>query len=133
MDGLIEIFSWYQMEDINRFNDPETPKEVLYEIIKRREAKLKSHFGYAVAPYPNFLFNMSGYMSMDMGKPEKALMYFQLNTEYFPNDANAYDSLADYYEAQNDTENALKNVIKAYELSGSDYHKKRMEELRSKK
>ena len=43
---------------------------------------------------------MSGYMSMDMGKPEKALMYFQLNTEYFPNDANAYDSLADYYEAQ---------------------------------
>jgi len=59
-------------------------------------------------------------------------MYFQLNTEYFPNDANAYDSLADYYEAQNDTENALKNVIKAYELSGSDYHKKRMEELKAK-
>ncbi len=132
MDGLIDIFSWYQMEDINKFNDPETPKEVLYDIIKRREAKLKSHFGYAVAPYPNFLFNMSGYMSMDLGKPEKALMYFQLNTEYFPNDANAYDSLADYYEAQNDTENALKNVTKAYELSGSDYHKKRMEELKAK-
>jgi len=132
MDGLIQIFTWFQMEDINKFNDPETPKEVLYEIIKRREAKLKSHFGYAVAPYPNFLLNMSGYMSMDMGKPEKALMYFQLNTEYFPNDANAYDSLADYYEAQNDTENALKNVIKAYELSGSDYHKKRLEELKAK-
>ena len=124
MDGMIEMFSWYQMEDINKFNDPETPKEVLYEIIKRREAKLKSHFGYAVAPYPNFLFNMSGYMSMDMGKPEKALMYFQLNTEYFPNDANTYDSLADYYESQNDTENALINVTKAYELSGSENHKK---------
>lgn len=132
MDGLLQIFTWYQMEDINKFNDPETSKEVLYDIIKRREAKLKSHFGYAVAPYPNFLLNMSGYMSMDMGKPEKALMYFQLNTEYFPNDANAFDSLADYYEAQNDTENALKNVIKAYELSGSDYHKKRMEELKVK-
>ena len=132
MDGLLQIFTWFQMEDINKFNDPETPKEVLYEIIKRREAKLKSHFGYAVAPYPNFLFNMSGYMSMDMGKPEKALMYFQLNTEYFPNDANAYDSLADYYEAQKDTENALKNVTKAYELSGSDYHKKRIDELKAK-
>ena len=132
MDGMIEMFSWYQMEDINKFNDPETPKEVLYEIIKRREAKLKSHFGYAVAPYPNFLFNMSGYMSMDMGKPEKALMYFQLNTEYFPNDANTYDSLADYYESQNDTENALINVTKAYELSGSENHKKRMEDLKGK-
>ena len=132
MDGLIDIFSWYQMEDINKFNDPETPKEVLYDIIKRREVKLKKHFGYAVAPYPNFLLNMSGYMSMDMGNPDKALMYFQLNTEYYPEDANAYDSLADYYEAQNDTENALKNVIKAYELSGSDYHKKRMEELKAR-
>ncbi len=132
MDGLIELFSWYQMEDINKFNDPETPKKVLYDIIKRRETKLKTHFGYAVAPYPNFLFNMSGYMSMDMGNPEKALMYFQLNTEYYPKDANAYDSLADYYEAQNDTENALINVTKAYELSGSDYHKKRMDELKAR-
>ena len=132
MDGLIDIFSWYQMEDINKFNDPETPKEVLYDIIKRREVKLKKHFGYAVAPYPSFLFNMIGYRSMDMGNFEKAFMYFQLNTEYFPNDANVYDSLADYYESQNDKENAIKNVAKAYELSGSDYHKKRLDELNGK-
>ncbi|MDN3644036.1 alpha/beta hydrolase-fold protein [Lutimonas halocynthiae] len=132
MDGMIGLFSWYQMEDINKFNDPQTPNDVLYQIIKRREKKLKEHFGYAVAPYPNFLFNMSGYMSMDMGNFDKALMYFQLNTEYFPNDANAYDSLADYYESQNDTENALKNVTKAYELSGSDAHKERLEGLKGK-
>jgi len=132
MDGMIEMFSWYQMEDINKFNDPETSKEVLYDIIKHREKKLKEHFGYAVAPYPNFLFNMSGYMNMDMGNFDKALMYFQLNTEYFPNDANVYDSLADYYESQNDTENALKNVTKAYELSGSDAHKERLEGLKGK-
>lgn len=130
MDGLIDIFTWFQMEDINKFNDPETPKEVLYEIIKRREVKLKAHFGYNEAPYPDYLINMLGYMSMDMNMPEKAEMYFQLNTEYFPNDANAFDSLADYYESQNDTENALKNVTKAYELSGSDYHKKRIEDLK---
>ena len=132
MDGLIDIFSWYRMEDINKFNDPETPKEVLYDIIKRREVKLKKHFGYAVAPYPSFLFNMIGYISIDMEKFDKALMYFQLKTEYYPNDANTYDSLADYYESQNDIDNALKNVIKAYELSGSDYHKKRLDELESK-
>ena len=132
MDGMIGLFSWYQMENVNKFNDPETSKEVLYDIIKHREKKLKAHFGYAVAPYPNFLLNMSGYMSMDMGNFDKALMYFQLNTEYFPDDANAYDSLADYYESQNDTENALKNVTKAYELSGSDAHKERLEGLKAK-
>ena len=132
MDGLISIFTWYRMEDTNKINDPETPKEELYEIIKRREKKLKDHFGYAVAPYPDFLLNMSGYMSMDMEKYDKALMYFQLNTEYYPDDANTYDSLADYYERQNDPENALINVTKAYEISGSDYHKKRMEDLKAK-
>jgi len=132
MDGMIELFTWYQMENVHKFNDPDTSKDELYDIIKHREEKLKSHFGYAVAPYPDFLFNMSGYMSMDMGKPDKALMYFQLNTEYYPDDANTYDSLADYYESQNDIENALKNVIKAYELSGSDHHKKRIEDLKSK-
>ena len=132
MDGMIEMFSWYRMEDVSKFNDPETSKEVLYDIIKHREKKLKAHFGYAVAPYPNFLMNMSGYMSMDMGNYDKALMYFQLNTEYYPDDANTYDSLADYYERQNDPENALKNVTKAYELSGSDAHKERLDDLKGK-
>ena len=120
------------MENIEKFNDFETPKEVLYEIIKHREEKLKLHFGYAVAPYPDYLLNVMGYMSLDMGKPEKSLMFFELNTEYYPENANAYDSLADYYVSQNDNKNALINVTKAYELSGSDYHKKRMEEYAEK-
>ena len=132
MDGLVGLFNWFQMENIEKFNDFETPKEVLYEIIKHREEKLKLRFGYAVAPYPDYLLNVMGYMSLDMGKPEKSLMFFELNTEYYPENANAYDSLADYYVSQNDNKNALINVTKAYELSGSDYHKKRMEEYAEK-
>ncbi|UCE94748.1 MAG: alpha/beta hydrolase, partial [Flavobacteriaceae bacterium] len=93
-DGLIDLFSWYQMENINRFNDPETPKEDLSVIIKNREQKLKDHFGYTEPPYPAYLLNTLGYMSMDMGQPDKALMYFNFNTEYYPESANSYDSLA---------------------------------------
>jgi len=132
MDGLIGLFTWFQMENIEKFNDFETPNDVLYKIIKHREEKLKLRFGYAVAPYPDFLLNVMGYMSLDMGKPEKSLMFFELNTEYYPEDANAYDSLADYYVSQNDNKNALINVTKAYQLSGNDYHKKRMEEYAEK-
>lgn len=128
-DGLIDMFSWYQMENINRFNDPESPKDELSAIIKNREQKLKDHFGYAEPPYPSYLLNTLGYMSMDMEQPEKALMYFKFNTEYYPDSANSFDSLADYYEAQGDSEKALENVKKAYALSGSDYHKKRVEKL----
>ena len=59
-------------------------------------------------------------------------MYFELNIEYFPKSANAWDSMADYYEAQEDFTNAIKYASKAFELSGSDYYKKRIEGLKAK-
>lgn len=71
-------------------------------------------------------------MNLDMQQPEKSKMYFEFAVEYYPESANSYDSLADYYASQNDFKNALLNVTKAYELSGDDYHKKRMGEFAAK-
>lgn len=132
MDGLLGLFTWYQMEDTDRINSPDTSIEELSQIIKNRERKLQSHLGYMEPPYPEDLLIMSGYMNMDMQQPEKAKMYFDFCVEYYPESANAYDSLADYYVSQNDFKNALINVTKAYELSGDAYHKKRMEEFMGK-
>jgi len=131
-DGLLSLFEWFQMENTAKINSPETSKEELLSIVKYREKKLLNHFGYHVPPYPEFLLNMSGYMNLDMQQPEKSKMYFELAIEYYPESANAYDSMADYYISQNENDNALKFVTKAYELSGSDYHKKRMDELKVK-
>jgi len=131
-DGLISIFDWYQMENTDKINSFDTPKEELFAIIKYREKKLKEHFGYSVPPYPEDLLNMSGYMNMDMNKPEKAKMYFELASEYYPRSANTYDSMADYYEAQNDYTSALKFVNKAFEISGSSRYKERIEALKEK-
>ena len=133
LDGLNYLFEWYQMENTDKINSFDTPKEELFDIIKYREKKLNDHFGYSGPPYPEELLNMLGYMNMDMHQPEKAKMYFELAIEYYPKSANAYDSMADYYEAQNDFVNALKNVTKAFEISGSEYHKKRMEDFNTKK
>ncbi len=132
MDGLISLFEWYQMENTDKINAFDTPKEALLSIIKYREKKLKNHFGYAEPPYPEELLNMSGYMNMDMQQPEKAKMYFELAIEYYPESANAFDSMADYYEALDDFDNAIKCVTKAFELSGSDYYKNRIKELNQK-
>jgi len=41
--------------------------------------------------------------------------------------------MADYYESKDDNAKALTYVTKAYELSGSDYYKQRMEQLGEKK
>lgn len=132
LDGMLALFQWYQMEQTDKFNSPETPKDELYRIVKYRAQKLEKHFGYSVAPYPEDLMNMSGYMNLDMEQPDKAKMFFELATEYYPTSANAFDSLADYYESQNDYASALKAMSRAYALSGSNYHKERMEAFEKK-
>lgn len=132
LDGMLSLFNWYVIEHTDMFNRSDTPKDELIQIIRNREKKLKDHFGYFVPPFEEDLLNMLGYMNMDWGEWEKSLAFFQLSTEYFPLSANAYDSLADYFVARGDYPNALKNVTKAFEISGDDYHKQRMEDYRAK-
>ncbi|MEQ3690875.1 MAG: alpha/beta hydrolase-fold protein [Flavobacterium sp.] len=132
MDGLISVFEWYQMENTHKINSFDTSKKGLIEIIKYREEKLKTHFGYKVPPYPEELLNISGYMNMDMEQMEKAKMYFDFCIEFYPNSPNSYDSMADYYERNGDNSNALKFVTKAYEISKDNYYKERIEALKKK-
>lgn len=129
-DGLISLFEWYQMENTDAINNPETSVNELVGIIKHREEKLQEHFGYLVAPYPEDLFNMLGYMNLEMQQLDKSEMYFEKAIAYYPESANAYDSMADYYESKKDYLNALKFVTKAYELSNDDYHKDRIEKFK---
>ena len=132
MDGLIFDFEWYQWENTDKFNSPDTPKEELFKIVKYRELKLQNQFGYSVPPYPEEILNMSGYMNLDMEQPEKAKMFFEFLIEYYPQSANAYDSMADYYERTADYKNALKFVTKAYEINANDYYKQRIKGLKEK-
>jgi len=132
MDGLISLFEWYQMENTDKINSFDTPKEELFSIIKYRKKKLQEHFGYSEPPYPEQLLNMSGYMNMDMQQPEKAKMYFELVIEFYPESANAYDSMADYYEAQDDFTNAIKYVTKAFDKNPNEHYKQRIEALKKR-
>jgi|FLOH01.1.fsa_nt_gi predicted alpha/beta superfamily hydrolase len=132
MDGLISVFEWYKTENIDKYNMPTTTADEINKIVRYRQHKLETHFGYAVPPFPEFLINMQGYMSMDMGQMERAKMYFELTIEYYPNSPNSYDSMADYYERNGDNDNAIKFVTKAYKISGDDSYKERIEALKKK-
>ncbi|MFT6815790.1 MAG: putative alpha/beta superfamily hydrolase [Sphingobacteriales bacterium] len=132
MDGLISVFEWYQMENIDKHNAPTTTANEINKIVRYRQHKLETHFGYAVPPFPEFLINMQGYMSMDMGQMERAKMFFELTIEYYPNSPNSYDSMADYYERNGDNDNAIKFVTTAYKISGDDSYKERIEALKKK-
>ncbi len=133
LDGLVYFFEWYQMENTDKFNSFDTPKDELYEIIRYRANKLKSHFEYQVPPYTEDLFNMLGYMNMEMQQLEKAKMYLELCIEYYPESTNAYDSMAEYYASQNDFENAIKNIEKALEINENEYFRNKIEEYKKMK
>ncbi len=130
MDGLISVFQWYQMENIYLFNIPTTSQEELVRIIRLRSKKLERYFGYKVPPYPDYLLNVKGYMSMDIDQMDIAKMYFEFAIEYYPQSANAYDSMADYFERNGDNDNAIKYVTKAFEINGNDFFKERIEALK---
>jgi Tfp pilus assembly protein PilF len=100
-------------------------------LLKNQEEIYSKHFGQATAPMIEEMLSGYGYMNMQMGESKKALMFFEMNLKHNPFSAAAFESIADYYESQNDAVNALKSISKAYELSGSDYYQKRITELKA--
>lgn len=132
MDGLISVFQWYQLENIDKYNNPTITADEINKIVRYRQNKLEKYFGYSEPPLPDFLLNIQGYMSMDMDQMERAKLYFELGIEYYPKSANAYDSMADYYERNGDIDSAIEFVTKAFEISGDAAFKERIEALNKK-
>jgi len=130
IEGNLSLFKWYQMEGTHKINDPKTSIESLESLMNYRSEKLKLNFGYAVPPYPEELLNMSGYMHMDMGNLEKSKMYFLAAIQYYPNSANVYDSMADYYVKIGDLNEALNSLQRAQELAPSEYFQTRIKDLK---
>lgn len=131
-DGLVFLFEWFQFKNPPKYNNPETTIEELVALLNAQEKIYKNNFGYDVPPMVEELFIGYGYMNMQMGAPEKAELFFRKAITYYPNSANAYDSLSEYYESENNFTEALTYITKAYEISNSDFHKKRMEDIKSK-
>ena len=130
IDGLISVFEWYQMEDVYKMNIPETSVEELRHMIEYRSKKLEKHFNYPVAPYPDFLLNVLGYMSMEREQMDKAKMYFETTIKYYPKNPGAYDAMADYYSEIKDYPEAIKNLEIATKISGSDEYRSKIELLK---
>ena len=71
-------------------------------------------------------------MSFDMEQLEKSKMFFEFAIEFYPNSANAYDSMADYYERNKDYKNALIFATKAFAISSEENHKQKIKDLKEK-
>lgn len=131
MDGLRFVFDWYQLKDASKYNNPETPLKTLKELIQQRAATLSKNFGYAVPPADEELLTMGGLMFMQMGQVAKAQAFLNYAAEYYPKSEEAHRNLAEYYLRTDDPSKATKYLKIAYELSGNEQYKQKMEEIKS--
>lgn len=130
LDGMKWLFEWYQLKDAAVYNNPGTPVEVLKKHLDERAEILSTHFGYPAPPADEEMLNMVGYMYMEMEQTDKAKLFFETQTKYYPWSVNAWDSMADFYISQSDNENAIQNLKKAFDLSGDISYKNKMDELK---
>jgi len=131
-DGLIFLFEWYQFKSPQKYNNPATPIEELVSLLKKQEQIYSENFGVPTAPMISELLSGYGYMNMQMEQSEKAFMFFQMNIKYNPKNPTAYEAMADFYEFQKDKENTLKYLNKAFNLSGENYYKLKIEAIYKK-
>ncbi|WP_215226184.1 alpha/beta hydrolase-fold protein [Echinicola shivajiensis] len=94
--------------------------------LTRHFQSLSKRLSWDLSP-PEYLVNQIGYRflrsSLESDKP-KALEFFILNTDNYPNSFNAYDSLGDAYESLGNNKKAIENYKKSLELNPNNEHAK---------
>ena len=70
--------------------------------------------------FPEYPMNLLGYAKLQAGDPQDAIELFKLNTEAYPESANAQDSLSDGYLAAGQTDLALSAEQRCLDLLPAD-------------
>jgi hypothetical protein len=130
-----EIVAWYVDTLLKAPADPKahvaikkTPASEFWSLVEQPGGvpKAAQMFHQARKRDPHaFLFpegplNLLGYERLQAKQTKDAVTLFQLNTEAYPNSANAYDSLGDGYVAGGQNEKAIQASQKALELLPGD-------------
>ena len=113
-------------------------KDVLYKIIEEKDvtSAINQYHKLKKSQPENYNFtvgqlNSLGYQLLGLKKTKEAIAIFKLNTQMFPEDANAFDSLGDAYRANNDTINAITAYRNAV-TKGLNISKSKIEALQKK-
>ncbi len=133
-DALRFLFSWYTLEGVDEFFQPNstlTADEVMGHVVAHYK-NISDRFGYQVTP-EEAMINSFGYGFLESKKPNHAFAFFKLNTENYPQSANVFDSMGDYYLAQQDTVNAIENFSKAVDMGNLPYSREKLGKLKGKK
>jgi len=128
-DALKFLFDFYQFRtSIFELN----PNMNIDSALIAHFQNISKRFGYKVLPSESLVNNL-GYTCMTIRKWDKAERFFKLNIENFPEDANVYDSMGDFYQATGNIQKAIDNYEKALTLGNDPGTRKKLELLKSRK
>lgn len=129
-DAFRYLFSWYRLEGLDKFFQEDLadePQELL-QTLEAHYTRVSEHFGYTVPPAEPEV-NSLGYNFMTVNKPAMARAMFELNIHNYPESANVYDSMGDYFLNQGDTLEAIGQFRKALELGNSPFTREKLSQL----
>jgi len=114
-NGITSIFEDYGIS----YRDVKSIEELIQHF-----QSLSQRLSWDFSP-PEHLVNQIAYRMLqsrnDIDK-SKALAFFILNTENYPNSFNAYDSLGEAYETMGNSKKAIENYKKSLELYPNNEH-----------
>jgi predicted alpha/beta superfamily hydrolase len=132
-DALHFLFNFYKMPAA--LSDKLFDKNIKFDpapAFTSYYADISGHMGYKILP-PEGLVNELGYYYMQSGVPDRAYSLFALNITNYPQSANVYDSMGDYYDNQKNKDKAIECYTKAFKLGGNPDTKKKLDKLQSGK
>jgi predicted alpha/beta superfamily hydrolase len=89
--------------------------KTVFSKIEKHYEEVSKHLGYTVY-IPENTVNAYGYQSLGKKDMDFAGFLFKLNVANYPQSPNVYDSLGDFYQANNDKKNAISCYQKAFML-----------------
>jgi tetratricopeptide (TPR) repeat protein len=132
-DGLHFLFSFYNFPP--GFQTSLTDKNAkidLEAVVSDHYADISKHMGYKVMP-PEGMVNETAYYLLQINLPGRAYAAFKLNIKNYPDNANVYDSMGDYYDNQKNKAKAIEYYTKALKIKENPDTRKKLEKLQAGK
>lgn len=128
-DGLRFLFRFCKIpqDQIHQFYNPSAKIDVAATLTSYYE-QISVHMGYRALP-PESMLNDLAYGFLNNRQKDKAYQLFSLIIKDYPQSFNAYDSMGDYYNAQQDKQKAIEYFKKAYAIRQFPDTKKKLDEL----
>ncbi|SDD47757.1 hypothetical protein SAMN04488104_10326 [Algoriphagus faecimaris] len=133
-DGLKFLFAWYadlQQELVDAadpFIGTSKTTEELIGSIKSIHQRMSEQFGYEVKPQ-EAMINALGYWALQSGDLERSKLFFEMNVKNYPESANVYDSMGDYFLKAENPEEAAWFFREALKRDENEETRKKLEAL----